>query len=140
MFEDLRYLLRDAKLPEPVKIPLTVLIKAVAWFPWVFIGIGILLNREYFFYWLAFFLFLQGILIAALIYVLVLIIRSALPTIGAAEPAGMPAGSGMLNDAIVKGIVGNAAFYLFILAVFVLMKAMGVTDRLWQALLTKIGG
>jgi cell shape-determining protein MreD len=48
--------------------------------------------------------------------------------------------SGVLNDAVVKGIIGNAAFYLFILATFVLLKAMGVTDRLWQALLARIGG
>jgi hypothetical protein len=140
MFEDLKYLLKEAKLPEMVKVPLTVLIKAVAWVPWLFVGIGLLLNREYFFYWLAFFLFLEGVLITALIYVLVMVIRSALPTVSMGDQAAASGVSSLLNDAVVKGIIGNAAFYLFILAMFVLLKAMGVTDRLWQALLARIGG
>jgi hypothetical protein len=80
--EDLKYLLKEAKLPEMVKGPLTVLIKAVAW-----------------------------VLITALIYVLVMMIRSALPTVSAGDQARASNVSSLLNDAVVKGIVGNAAFY-----------------------------
>ena len=36
MFEDLKCLLKEAKLPDTVKIPLTVLAKAVAWVPCLF--------------------------------------------------------------------------------------------------------
>jgi len=109
--QDLKYLLKEAKLPEMVKGPLTVLIKGVAWVPWLFDGIGLLLNREYFFFWLAFFLFLEGVLITAPIYVLVMVIRSALPTVSAGDQARASNVSSLLNDAVVKGIVGNAAFY-----------------------------
>lgn len=140
MFDDLTYLLKEPKLPEAVKVALTVLLKAVAWFPWLFIGVGLLVNREYFFYWLAFFVFLEGVLITALIYVLVLMIRRALSTLPAGSPTAVARPSWGVNDAVVKGLIGNVAFYLFILAGFVLLKAMGITDQLWQGLLARIGG
>ena len=78
MFNELKYLLEEAELPDTVKLPLTILIKAVAWFPWVFVGVGLVLSRDFFIYWLGFFLFIEGLLVAALVYLLVAVVQTEL--------------------------------------------------------------
>ena len=144
MFQELKSAVRDAQVPDTVKLALSVLIKAVTWFPWVFIGIGILLNREYFIYWLGFFLFVEGLLILSLVYVLVIVVRSTV-SVPMSPAAQAPASTDeklkdKFGDTVLKGVIGNAAFYLFILAALIIVKGMGVFDELWQAILKRIAG
>ena len=48
MFDDVKYLITNSKLPESLKVSLAILTKSAQWLVWAFIGVGILLNKEYF--------------------------------------------------------------------------------------------
>ena len=137
MFDDLRYLINSSKLPDTTKVPLTIAVKAVAWLPWLFVGISLLLTREYFVYWFAIFAFLEGFMLLTLVYLLVAVLRQGQP----ADPASGSEASqatNTLGGAVLKGVLGNAAFYLFILIAFVLVKAMGTFDGLWRTLMGRL--
>lgn len=142
MFNELKDLLKEAALADTVKLPLTILIKAVTWFPWVFVGVGLILNREFFVYWLGFFLFIEGLMIAALVYLLTAVVQTELSNSenrGANRSASSDENlAEPLKDTIVKGVFGNAAFYLFILMGFVIVKGMGAFDEIWQTILSSL--
>lgn len=142
MFNDLEYVLRHADLADTIKLPLTILIKAVGWFPWVFVGVGLILSRDFFIYWLGFFLFIEGLLLAALVYLLVAVVQTELansenPNANRSTSSDENSAEPM-KDVIVKGVLGNVAFYLFILMVFVVAKGMGMFDEIWQTILSRL--
>ncbi len=137
MYEDLKYLVKDSTIPEEAKVVLSVMLKTVSWFPWVFIGVGMLLNNVFFIYWLGFCLFIFGAMIFVLLYMLVMILRVSLPTSADRKESGSNPTEGFSATAF-KGIVGNFAFYLFIMVAFVVVKSMGLFDGLFQALLSKL--
>ena len=142
MFDELKTLLKEAELTDTVKLPLTILIKAVGWFPWVFVGVGLVLNREFFIYWLGFFIFVEGLLVVALVYLLVAVVQAELSN-SQVRSAGRSTSSDensaeSLKAVIAKGVLGNTAFYLFILTVFVIAKGIGAFDEIWQAILSRL--
>ena len=141
MFEDLRYLIRDAKVPESAKLALSVLTKAIGWFAFAFVIIGLFLNRQYFIYWLAFILFIEGLLVAALIAVLLMAVRAELPNPSFEESGSTKtpkANKFRIGDVALRGVIGHAAFYLLLLAVLIILGAMGVFEEAWQAVLHRL--
>src|SRR5688500_5760855 len=78
MFDDLKYILEKAEVSTQVKVALTVITKAISWFPWVFVGIGMLMKLDYFIYWLWFFMIMEGLLLIAMTYILVLMTKNSL--------------------------------------------------------------
>ena len=143
MYSDLQYLISSSSLTEELKITLLVITRGVTWYPWVFVGIGGLLNKAYFPYWLAFSLFIFGALILVLLYMLVLVVRSAVATEPGTNPSTANGDTGIQAPAKVKGnmlsgIIGNLAFYLFIIVAFAVVKIMGLFDGVFQSMLKSL--
>ena len=82
---------------------------------------------------MAFFLFVEGIIIAALIYVLILIVH-----VGISEISGKSK-SETVGSVAIKGVIGNIAFYLFIFVSFIVTKSMGWFDTFFNHLNSSIG-
>jgi hypothetical protein len=142
MFDDLKYTIEKSGLPNSFKLALSVFIKAIGWFAWAFVIIGTLLDSKYFPYWLAFFMVVEGVLFGALIYVLVLAARSSVTNktteeISTTNNTQNGSQSPVMKSAL-HGIVGNIAFYFFIIAVFVLLKSMGVFDAFLDTVYQKL--
>ena len=133
MFDDLKFLIERSDLPDSAKIALAILTKAISWLPWAFVGVGFLIKLEFFTYWLAFFVFIEGSLFVALMYLLVLLVRASItsPSPGPPPPHDTTSRkhpSPKIIDTAKQGVIGNFAFYAFILAVFIVMKGMGLVD------------
>lgn len=141
MFDDLKSMLEKADIPTTVRVALTVITKAVSWFPWVFVGIGLFLRGEYFLYWLVFFMVIEGVLLIALVYMLVLLVRYSMQvgeTSQQNDQAKLPGSASKSTNGLVNmslsGVVGNAAFYLVLFAAIVLLKVTGVVDSVLDAI------
>lgn len=150
MFDDLKRVIDNESLPISAKVALSVVIKAISWLPWVFVGIGWLLNKEYFIYWLAFFISVEAILFFALIYILVLLVRHSLAiewnnrqeNDESSENRPKSRNRGVAEAAI-EGVIGNIAFYIVIIGAFIVLKLTGIVDIGIQALVSavdKVGG
>lgn len=143
MFDDVKHILQNSDIPNTVKVAVTIIIRVISWLPLVFVGVGILLSLQFFYYWLAFFILIEGILLIALTYMLILIVRFALNGDGGrgssiTEPetsARQHTQSVGVRESAIQGVVGNAAFYLAIIAVFILLKIMGIFDSWFKAIL-----
>lgn len=129
---DIKY----SKIPETAKYALIVIIKGITSFPWVFFFVGLLLNKENFFYWFVFFLAVEGVFIIALIYILVLIVKASLKSDYGLEKEENKSESPSKSDSILadylnkakSGIIGNIAFYVIIIGALIVLKFMGVFD------------
>ena len=139
---DLKKIIETAEMPGTVKVAITTVTKAISWLPWPFVIIGSLMKIEYFFYWLAFFIVIEGALFLALIYMLVLSVKYAFqietqyPNEPAIEDAPLSAKKKEATFEWVKqGVIGNIAFYLFMVGAFIILKGMGYVDALFKAIL-----
>ncbi len=138
MFDEVKLLIEKSSAPEAVRLALSLVTKLISWLPYAFVGVGLFLNTANFIYWLAFFIFAEGALIAALIYMLLLIVRDAVAVTHKNEPQEDKLASNNFSDTALKGIVGNFAFYLFILVAFIVLKAMGIFDVMFQTTLERL--
>jgi len=130
MFDDIKYLIEKTTLPESIKISLSVIIRAITWLIWAFVGVGLLLDSKYFIYWIAFFIFIEGMLFIALIFVL---IQSIKYETGKNETREIKTPTkNTLRDGIIKGVLGNVFFYLLFLIFFIILKAMGIIDNFME--------
>lgn len=134
----IREALEKSKVPEPVRLSLTIATKAAEWLPWVFFFFGLILNQQNFQYWLAFFLFAEGSLLATIIYILLLIVRDSLSAARSTNTPDEKAAAEKFSDTALKGVIVNFAFYLFIFACFVVIKGMGLFDLLFQSAVEKV--
>jgi hypothetical protein len=139
---DIKY----SKIPETAKYALIVIIKGISSFPWVFFFVGLLLAKEIFFYWFIFFLFVEGLLFAALIYILVLIVKASLKTEYGIEQKHNPyieSKSDSVLEGYMKkaksGIIGNIAFYIFLIGALVVVKFLGIFDAFFTQVFNSIG-
>lgn len=142
MFDDLKYTIEKSDLPNSFKIALSVFTKAIGWFAWTFVIIGSFLSTKYFPYWLAFFIIIEGLLFGALIYVLILAVKNSITGNVANEIAATSKVLSGQEQPVMKsalqGIIGNIAFYFFIIAVFILLKSMGVFDTFLSSVYQKL--
>ncbi|HOE00183.1 MAG TPA: hypothetical protein PLT12_05505 [Kiritimatiellia bacterium] len=138
MWLDIKYEIEKSQAPEIVKLSLNIVTKAISWFPWIFVVIGFFLPGSYFTLWLGFFLLVEGGLILALIYMLVLLVHDTLthPPTGPISPEERREKESLAQAAL-KGIIGNIAFYIFILVAFIVIKSMGITDKITGIFLNK---
>ena len=130
MFEDIKDLVKNSNIPEIIKIIIIVIIRCITWFVWAFIGIGILIKNEFFIYLLLFFIFIEAFLVIALITVLISSIKYFL-NIPNNEPdkyEKTEIRKSTLVDKIRDGIIGNSAFYVFLIIVFIIVKIIGGFD------------
>jgi hypothetical protein len=106
------------------------------------------MKLEFFPYWLGFFVFVEGGLFLALVYVLVLTVRHSL-AIGSLETKiqAQPEDESEERDTsesknILKmafeGIIGNTAFYLFMVVALIVFKLTGVVDAVIDAILVRL--
>lgn len=139
MFDDLSHLIKYSKIPELVKVSVSIIVKAASWFPWVFFFIGLALDKQFFLYWLIFFICLEGSLLLALIYILVLIVKHAFATPISDPSTQEVKKKDTLIESSVNGIIGNIAFYIFLFVFFVGFKLSGVFDTWFRDFLSHIG-
>src|SRR5437870_10016417 len=78
MFGELKSVIERAAIPPALRVGLLVTVRAMAWLAWAFVGVGVLLSKEYFPYWMGFVLVFETILFVALFYMLLLLIRLSL--------------------------------------------------------------
>lgn len=141
MYDDLQALIKGSNVSDEIKVTLSIITKGVSWFPWVFIGVGIFLNKEFFSYWLAFSLFIFGALIIVLLYMLVMVLHFSLtekPRKESSDGEGENVKKTNFPEIVMKGIIGNFSFYFFIMAVFVVIKSMDIFDSSFQSVLDAI--
>lgn len=133
MFDEIESLINSSKLPSGTRTTLAVVTSAIRWLIWPFIGIGLLLNKEFFPYWLGFFIFIESVLFLTLIYILVNITKYelGLKTTKVSQE-GSNRKTKSLLEIIRNGITGNLAFYIFIIAAFIILKLLGVFDNLFK--------
>ena len=134
MFDDLDRAVSDGKIPDSLKLATKIVLKGISWFPWVFFFVGTILKAEFFVYWLAFFLFVEGALVVVLLQLVVLLAKLGAqdPRVGSMpeNPETNSAGTTprSVKEAIHGGIVGNVAFYLFLIVIFIVVKLTGLLD------------
>lgn len=129
MFEELRQALSEIQMPPISKAVVLILSRVMEWIIWVFIGVGILLNKEYFQIWFVFVLVVFSSLIILLIYTLLRIVRWETTRVIERE-SGQNEKITPIIDKAISGIIGSVAFYTVILVVFIVFKTMGIFDQL----------
>lgn len=131
MFDEIESLINSSKLPSGTRTTLAVITSAIRWLIWPFIGIGLLLDNQFFPYWLGFFIFVESILFLTLVYILVNIAKYELGS-KFTEKAKVTHEQKTIFKSIKDGIIGNLGFYLFLVVGFIILKLLGVLDNLFK--------
>jgi len=135
MFDEVKYLIKDAAIPGSIKITLSLITKSISWFPYVFVGIGILLNNQFFIYWLGFFILIEGILFMTLIYVLILTIKYDLKLKNPKKHENLV--NKIITTACDKGLI-KVFIGLALIILYIIIKLLGIPDEIFKTIITKL--
>ena len=135
MISDLDEFIQKADVPSSTKLFIALTLRAISWLAWAFVCVGWFLRHDFLPYWFAIFVMMEGIFFFLLIFVLIRLLPRVPEGPSTEGQVSAPDGrANGLTQAALKGIVGNSAFYLFILALLLLLKAVGGFDKLFRLL------
>lgn len=129
MFDEIRDALKEEKMPYHLRVPFLIASGFLKWFVWVFVGVGLLLNKEYFLYWFVF-----GIIVFSAFLIFIIVALSKILKLASSkrfqDKNEAVSFFKKVLDGGFNGVIGTISFYVFVYFALWFIKITGIVDQI----------